>query len=176
MRGKQVVLRAAEHSDLEMLWQWVNGTDTPQWLLVEPPVSRAEEQAWLERILSSTSEKMFIICTPDMTPVGTISLSRLNWKHRKASVGIAIWEAAFREHRLGTEAMELVLDYAFFAVGLHRVELDVFEDNARAVRSYEKCGFVKEGLVRECYHKDGRFINAVLMSVLDSDWRKRRGR
>jgi len=173
------MLRPARRDDLDTLLKWSNDPETTKWLLIDPPMTRAGESVWLDYMLSSTTDRLFVICrvggAEDGTPIGTISLSQISRKHRKARVGIAIFEEAARNHGLGTEAMELLLDHSFYALGLHRVELDVFEDNERAIRSYKKCGFVSEGIVRECYVKNGKFITVILMSILEDEWKKRRG-
>ena len=67
-----------------------------------------------------------------------------------------------------------MLDHAFGALGLHRIALFVFEFNERAVRAYKRCGFVIEGRARESIWRDGRWWDELAMSVLESDWRKRR--
>ncbi len=190
IRGSHVLLRPARRDDLDTLLKWSNDPETTRWLLIDPPMTRAGESAWLDCMLSSTTDRLFVICAAgcatgstlakgpgmeDGAPIGTISLSQINRKHRKARVGIAIFDEASRNRGLGTEAMELLLDYCFYALELHRVELDVFEDNERAIRSYKKCGFVSEGIVRECYVKNGKFVTAILMSILEDEWKKRRG-
>ena len=76
----------------------------------------------------------------------------------------------------GTEATQLMLDHAFGTMGLHRIALFVFEFNERAMRAYRRCGFVIEGRARESIWRDGRWWDELAMSVLESDWRKRRRR
>jgi UDP-4-amino-4,6-dideoxy-N-acetyl-beta-L-altrosamine N-acetyltransferase len=168
--GENVVLRTAEREDLDTLWMWANDRQITKWLLIEAPVSRVAEERWLEHMLTSATDRFFVICTRDMTPIGTIVLSQINMKHRKARTGISIFEHDYLGRGLGTEAMQLLINFAFWELGLHRVELDVFEENVRAIRSYEKVGFKVEGMSRDCYFKDGRFINALIMSVLDTEW------
>jgi UDP-4-amino-4,6-dideoxy-N-acetyl-beta-L-altrosamine N-acetyltransferase len=168
--GELVVLRTAEREDLDTLWMWANDRQITKWLLIEAPVSRLAEERWLEHMMSSATGRLFVVCARDMTPVGTIALAQISMKHRKARAGISIFEHEYLGRGLGTEAMRLLLNYAFWELGLHRVELDVFEDNARAIKSYEKVGFKVEGVSRDCYFKDGKFINAITMSILDSEW------
>lgn len=69
----------------------------------------------------------------------------------------------------GTEATGLLLDYAFDTVGLHRIELEVFDFNPRAQRSYEKCGFVREGVRREALWWEGEWRDVILMAILATD-------
>jgi hypothetical protein len=68
-----------------------------------------------------------------------------------------------------------MLDHAFGTLGLHRIALFVFEFNERAVRAYQRCGFVVEGRARESIWRDGRWWDELAMSVLQTDWRLARG-
>jgi [ribosomal protein S5]-alanine N-acetyltransferase len=65
----------------------------------------------------------------------------------------------------------LALSHAFRPGGLHRVDLRVLEENGRAIRCYEKCGFVIEGREREGARIAGEWKTDVLMSVLEQEWR-----
>jgi ribosomal protein S18 acetylase RimI-like enzyme len=67
-----------------------------------------------------------------------------------------------------------MLDHAFGPLGLHRIALFVFEFNERAIRTYQRCGFVIEGRARESIFRDGRWWDELAMSVLESDWRRLR--
>ncbi|WP_372444787.1 GNAT family N-acetyltransferase [Crossiella equi] len=66
----------------------------------------------------------------------------------------------------GPEATRLRLAHAFDRVGLHRVDLEVFAYNERAIRAYAKCGFTEEGRKREALRWDGAWHDVVLMSAL----------
>ena len=70
----------------------------------------------------------------------------------------------------------MVLRHAFEALGLHRVSLEVYAFNPRGQRAYEKAGFVVEGVRRDALRFDGEWVDAVVMSVLDSEWAQHRGR
>ncbi|TDE01620.1 GNAT family N-acetyltransferase [Jiangella asiatica] len=76
----------------------------------------------------------------------------------------------YRGQGIGPEAIELMLRYAFEEVGLHRVSLEVFEFNDRARRSYEKCGFVLEGRMRDALMWDGKRYDTLIMSILRPEW------
>ena len=52
----------------------------------------------------------------------------------------------------------------------NRIYLYVFETNPRAIRAYEKCGFVHEGKLRQSVYRNGRYIDILLMSILRSEW------
>ncbi len=75
-----------------------------------------------------------------------------------------------RGRGLGTEATRLIVGYGFEQLGLHRIELEAYGHNARALRVYEKVGFVVEGVRREADLRDGEWVDWVVMGVLDRDW------
>ena len=67
--------------------------------------------------------------------------------------------------------MLVLLRLAFDKVGLHRVQLQVFDFNERAISCYEKCGFRREGMLRDYWFKNGKFRDTLLMSILESEYR-----
>lgn len=82
---------------------------------------------------------------------------------------------AGRDRGIGSEATVLLIDHGFAATGLHRIGLEVFAFNPRARRAYEKAGFVLEGIQREVFKFDGRYIDAAMMSILRPEWERAGG-
>jgi len=80
-----------------------------------------------------------------------------------------------RNRGLGTEATRLTIDHAFSVTELHRIELEVFAFNPRARHVYEKAGFVFEGTRRDAFRLDDERIDAVVMSVLRTEWNPESG-
>ncbi|MGV1949533.1 GNAT family N-acetyltransferase [Agrobacterium vitis] len=74
----------------------------------------------------------------------------------------------YRGAGLGKRLIETTLA-ASWAIGLHRVELDVHADNDRAIRLYESVGFVREGVARDAVRIDGRFVDVIHMAILRSN-------
>jgi RimJ/RimL family protein N-acetyltransferase len=104
-------------------------------------------------------------------PVGFVGLEGIRWTHRDAWVGIGIGEREYWNQGYGTDAMHVILRVAFDELNLHRVSLTVFEYNPRAIRSYEKAGFVVEGRFRQFMRRDGRRWDLIFMGILKEDWR-----
>ncbi|NUR43481.1 MAG: GNAT family N-acetyltransferase, partial [Streptomyces sp.] len=75
-----------------------------------------------------------------------------------------------RDRGIGTEATRLVVGYGFEELGLHRIQLEVYGHNTRALRAYEKAGFAREGVRREADLRDGRWVDWVVMAVLEQEW------
>ncbi|MCD1260238.1 GNAT family N-acetyltransferase [Paenibacillus athensensis] len=95
----------------------------------------------------------------------------VNEEDRRARYAVGIFDASCWNQGLGTEITRLVLAYAFEELRLHRVDLRVLEYNTRAIRCYEKCGFVIEGREREGALIEGRFETDVIMSILEQEYR-----
>jgi RimJ/RimL family protein N-acetyltransferase len=106
--------------------------------------------------------------------VGTCAFSQLDGENGSALYHITIGEKDAWGRGYGTEATRLMLDHAFGVLALHRIALFVFEFNERAIRTYQRCGFVIEGRSRESIFRDGRWWDELAMSVLESDWRRSR--
>lgn len=100
--------------------------------------------------------------------VGEVVLNDLD--ERNLACGFRIWLAGVRDRGFGTEAVRLAVAHAIERVGLHRVELEVYDFNLRARHVYEKVGFVYEGTRRDALRFDGEWVDAHTMSVLAIEW------
>ena len=130
------------------------------------PVTPARAEAWLKRLAGNPYGWVI----EAGTLVGEIRLDRIDRRDRRAALAIGILDPRALGTGLGTEAMALALDYAFRALGLHRISARVLAHNARAIRAYRKCGFVEEGREREAALIDGAWHDDLIMGVLDRDF------
>ena len=103
--------------------------------------------------------------------LGQCDLISINWKMRSADMAIVMGDEQARGRGIGTEAIGLILAYAFTMLGLERVELEVATDNHRAMRCYQKAGFTLEGIKRHAFMVDGKFADLAVMAVLADEWR-----
>ena len=129
---------------------------------------------WFEKDLveqQKNDELFFLIRTleEDLT-IGLIGLNGIQWVHGDAWVGIGLGEREYWGEGYGTDAMGILLRYAFEELNLHRLSLGVFEYNSRAIRSYEKVGFVIEGRIRQFLNRDGRRYDMIFMGILRDEW------
>ena len=95
--------------------------------------------------------------------VGDCSLNEIDPDNESAGYRIALGKPG---RGLGTEATDLVLDLAFGELGLHRVELEVFDFNVRAQKSYAKSGFTVEGVKRQALRWEGARYDVIMMAAL----------
>jgi RimJ/RimL family protein N-acetyltransferase len=81
-----------------------------------------------------------------------------------------------RDRGLGTESTRMIVGYGFEQLGMHRISLEVYAFNPRALRAYEKVGFVVEGVLRQSLQWDGEWVDATVMSILAPEWSSHGGR
>jgi RimJ/RimL family protein N-acetyltransferase len=172
MEGKKVRIRALEKTDVDEALKWVNDPEVTATLTMMDPVSRYHEEKWIEKMLDGTDErnKVFSIETKDGVYLGGIGLHRINWRDRNAEVGIVIGKKEYWNKGYGTDAMMTILDFAFNRMNLHRVYLRVYDFNPRGIRSYEKCGFKKEGVLRQDLYRDGKYHDTIIMGILKDEF------
>jgi len=176
--GKKVRLRAFREDDLKNCVAWINNPAVTRYLSNMRPWSVIEERAWLDRTMRNDdpSSVTWVVETSDGEYAGSVGLMHLDLRNRRAEVGIVIARPEDWGRGLGTEAMQLALKHAFEELNLHRVMLRVFAFNARAIRSYEKIGFVEEGRLREDMFRHGAWHDTVLMGILAEEYFAKHGR
>jgi RimJ/RimL family protein N-acetyltransferase len=178
LRGARIYLRASERADASMFMRWLTDARVVDTMLPRAPMSLASEERWVERAVEHQGQELyhFVICLrEDDRPIGVLGLHRLDFLNGSAEVGIGIGEPDLWDQGLGTEAMSVVLDFAFGDLRFERIELEVFASNARARRAYQKLGFVLEGTRRRALYRHGAWIDLELMSVLRDEWLAREG-
>jgi RimJ/RimL family protein N-acetyltransferase len=106
--------------------------------------------------------------------IGTCGLSHPQFSGLE--LVIAIFDDRARGLGIGTFAVRTLCDVAFSDLGTHRVELGVYPDNAAAIHVYRKCGFKREALLRRYMFHEGRWHDALWMSILRKDWDRLRKR
>lgn len=158
--------------------KWFENSEYLRLLDSEPSRLRSEKvsKEWMEKHLSDFLEFEFYIQTlDDGKIIGGVGLEGNIRTHQEAFVGIGIGEPDHWGKGYGTDAMRLILRYGFLELNLHRVSLNVFGYNTRAIRSYEKAGFVVEGRSPNFLIRDGKRWDLVWMGILKEEWIKKYG-
>ena len=175
-RGKLVHLTVENPETLASLEsQWSADSEYSRLLNWNPArrFSVMNAQKWIEKYFEKEGDHSFAIRTlADERIIGGIGLDGITWTHRDCYVGIGLGDREFWGKGYGTDAMKIILRYAFTELNLHRVTLGVFEYNQRGVRSYEKAGFVIEGRQRSLILREGRRWDVIFMGILREDWLK----
>lgn len=175
MQGTLVRPRPITREDLPRIVDWIADPEVRRYLNFYRPVSLADEERWLENLGKAANQEVFAIETLEGRHIGNLGLHDVHPRYRTAEAGIFIGEREFWGKGYGTDAMRLLLDFGFGQLNLHRVFLHVHAGNHRAIRSYDKCGFVREGVLRQAAYKDGRYEDVIVMSILQPEYRSIEG-
>lgn len=136
------------------------------------PVSLAREADWIERATrgQDTSELHFAICLAQGDRhVGNCGLVAIDRDNRTATLGIFIGEKDCHGQGFGEEAVRALCRFAFGEMSLRKIRLDVQVANAPAIRTYERVGFKKEGVLRQEVFRQGRALDVLRMGLLDTE-------
>jgi RimJ/RimL family protein N-acetyltransferase len=171
LSGPKVLLAPVAAEDLPTLYRWINDRDVVISSASYQPVHFSDHEAWWEAVSHDRGTVLFAIREIGSDGlVGTCQLVGIDSPHRSAELRIRIGAPADRGRGYGTEAVTLLLRHAFADLDLHRVTLDVFATNAPAIAVYERCGFVREGVLREAVYLNGRREDIVVMGILRDEW------
>lgn len=103
---------------------------------------------------------------PDTTMIGNIGIWRLQKEHYRGEIGYVL-NPDFFQKGIMSEAMNMVIQYAFNQMGLHSIEANVNPENAASIALLEKHGFVKEAHFKENYFWDGKFLDSAIYSLVN---------
>ncbi len=178
--GDRLRFRGVERSDIPKFVEWLNDPEVIQGILLHYPLSQADEMGWFERMLTRPADERVMgieVCEPASSAVaeswkliGTCAFDHIDWRIQAAEFGIAIGEKSYWNQGYGTQAVRLLVQHGFNTLNLNRIFLHVFATNLRAIRAYEKAGFILEVRERQAEYRDGNYIDVLLMSMLKSEF------
>jgi len=158
---------------------WNRDSEYMRLLDSDPPRLHSSKaiKEWIEKDIEKQTDMYWfaIRALEDDRLLGDVTLSVINWGSHDAFAGIGIGEREFWGKGYGTDAMQLLLRYAFTELNLRRVSLTVFDFNERALRSYEKAGFRLEGRQRQAMQREGRRWDILYMGILREEWMENYG-
>ena len=163
-----LTLRRAAPDDAEHLARLLaDATVMPQTLTM-PYADAALWRSRLAQPAAAESANLHLLALVDGEVVGSAGLHAEGWSaRRRHAVGLGIVVAAAWQGRgVGTALLAALCDYADRWAGVLRIELTVYEDNARAIALYRRFGFVLEGTHRAYALRDGAYVDALAMARL----------
>lgn len=165
-----IYLRKMTREDTDLIIKWRNSEEVRSRFIYQGLFTRQSHEKWIDTMVDTGKVVQMIICLKDGDiPVGSVYIRDIDTTHHKGEYGIFIGEAQARGKGIGTRAAKLMTAYAFQKLSLHRLFLRVFADNMRAIRSYEKAGFVREAYLKDDVCINGEYRDIVLMAVLDQE-------
>jgi RimJ/RimL family protein N-acetyltransferase len=170
LTGELVYLSPINENDLEKYCEWLNDMEVTRNLTISTMnVSLTSEKGYLESVARKHSYA--IITTTDDRLIGNCGLIDIDHINRNCEIGIFIGDKDYWGKGYGSEAMRLLLGYAFDFLNMRSVMLKVFTFNKRGIAAYRKLGFKEIGRRRKALIREGSEHDVLYMDLLDEEFR-----
>jgi RimJ/RimL family protein N-acetyltransferase len=164
-----VSIRRARTDDVDFLVELVTHDEVQPFLAASRPRGRAEILAEIERSDAEPDTRGVFVIEVDGERAGTMDFERVNRRSRIAHVGGLAVHPGFRGRRVADEAARLFQRHLILDLGFHRLQLEVYGFNERALRHAERSGFVREGVRRKAYWRNDQWVDGVLFGLVAED-------
>ena len=173
LMGKRILLRELKLDDMPLLNSLMNDPsicdNVVGW---SKPVTMEEQVSWFKN-LNNDNTIRYAICDKKKIDIiiGTIVISRIDWKNRSCSIDIKISNKK-QGRGYGKNAIFLVEKYIFNELNMNRIAINILETNYSSRRVFEKCGFMIEGIQKQAIYKNGKYNSLMNYAILKKDFKK----
>jgi RimJ/RimL family protein N-acetyltransferase len=173
VEGDRLRLRRATDADVDFVVELLNDEDVEPFLAAARPRDR---DGVLEDVRASTEQPgdvgLFLIEVPDGEGWARAGMMEFELSNRRSRIahlsGLAI-HPDFRGRRLSDDAARLFQRHLIFDLDFHRLQLECYGFNDRAIRHAERSGFVREGVKRKAYRRHGDWVDGILFGLIRED-------
>lgn len=170
-----VRLRALTEEDAMISYRWRNDFDLASMQGGNfLPVSPEREAAWIRDSLKNDTNnlRLAIEVKESGKYIGNAGITSIDWRNRRGEFGIFIGDRSHWGRGCGLDATETMLGFAFRELNLFKIYLTVRADNSAALKIYEKCGFVREGILRGHLYRGGKHLDVIYMGIMRKEFLK----
>ncbi len=171
LKGKNILLRALEPDDLEFLHAVENDESIWEVSNTQTPYSKYLIKRYLENaqqdIYEAKQLRLAICREKDFRAIGLIDLFDFDPRNRRAGIGIVIRQSADRGQGIGSEALELLIDYAFNRLELHQVFANIDVENTPSIALFTKFGFEKIGIKKHWNLLAGKYNDEAMFQLIN---------
>lgn len=159
-------LRPMRAHDTNNVIKWRNDPEVLRYLDSYKPLKREEHLQWLEGMQEDVS-KAYMMIEVDGSPKGITWFNAIDHRIKKAELGIYLGED--RDNGYGTKTIRSMVTYGFEGLGLNKIYATVFDFNLRSLRCFEKCGFQREGVLRQETIDNGKYCDVIRVGLLKGE-------
>jgi RimJ/RimL family protein N-acetyltransferase len=167
--GDGFVLRRARREDADFMASLASHDDVEPFMAAvsarDPEALRAE----IERSDREPEHSGRFVIEVDGEPAGVMAFEAANRRSRIADLRSLMLAPEFRGRGIADQAAQLLVRHLFFDLDYHRVQLECYGFNERAIKHAERAGFVKEGVKRKAYWRHGEWVDGVLFGLVRED-------
>lgn len=165
-------LRELRKSDLEGNWfEWFNDKNITKYQDKGTFPNSIEKQSdYYEYLLDSKKDIVFAIVDKyNDKHIGNIGIHSIDYIHRKCEIGIIIGEKDQRGKGIAKHCIENMKNYIFNTLNLRRITVFIMHENIASIKSFESCGFIKEGVMKEYYYKNGTYLDSIIYGLINKE-------
>jgi len=172
LKGHKTWIRPIEEDDTDTLYQWYNDQEVNYWSSGAWPLNTllSKDQIAVKFLDGLPDTYTYSILNENHELIGIIGFREVNIPAQSASLFIVIGNKAYWGKGYGTDAVITFLHFLFAQWNFHRISLDTWDENFRAIRAYEKAGFKIEGRQRDARFVLGTYHDAILMGLLRDEF------
>ncbi len=168
--GERLFLSPVSGEEAEKYTRWMNDLEITVNLTTAPRIISLEKEKQMLELFQKEGYNFAIVQKENDELTGNCGLMNVDLVQRTAELGIFIGEKKHRGKGYGSEAVRLLLDYAFNLLNLHSVYLRVRSFNTAALHCYQRVGFKEIGRRRECVLLAGRYYDELYMDILEHEF------
>lgn len=164
IKGRKVDLRAVVKEDLAHFKKW----RSESWRMLRfgyRPLTDLNQDEFFQKISTDKELIIFTVEAGCLEAVGYVQLYPIDWKNRKAEVGVII-NKKYQGEGFAKEALQLIVQYGFKTLGLNKIYAEIFDYNPESIGLFEKVGFKLEGRLCQTHFWDGMFHDSLMYSIL----------
>lgn len=171
LKGKNIYLRALEPNDLEFVYALENDENVWEVSNTQTPYSRFLVRQYLENahqdIYEAKQLRLAICHEEDFPAIGLIDLFEFDPKNNRAGIGIVIQNNENRSNGFGSEALALLIQYAFYHLNLNQLFANIDSENEQSIRLFTKFGFEKIGIKKQWNLVNGKYKDETLFQLIN---------
>lgn len=174
LMGKRVYLRPVDITDAPVIQRWHNDRELITLGSGDGlPSTRIKEEEDIRSASQSKDEAYLMVLKRSNN--STIGFIRVNWltsSNKNVWLRIIIGEKKAWGKHYASDALRCVLEWLFFELNIHRVTLETYGTNKRAITFFEKMGFQREGILREAHFQGGTYHDIISFGLLKKEFRR----
>jgi RimJ/RimL family protein N-acetyltransferase len=175
LNGNVVYLKKLDKEYIEEYWENFKNASIETMIFTgsAQAFNKTEIENYIDRVAADSERVDFLIFSKqDNKLVGEVVINEVDRNNRCGNIRILINRKDDFSKGYGTEAMILALNYGFGMFNLHRIELEAYPFNNRAIHVYEKIGFRREGIRRDGAYYNHKYYDMITMSFLENEFRE----
>lgn len=171
--GEKIRLREYMREDMPCALAYLNDPEVKRFLKprIPFPITMEEQMKWYECNSSSKDKYSFAIeAIEDGRYIGGCGINETDWKNSSVVIGIFIGDKKLWGKGYGYDAVKVLIEFIFLQMNINKIKLSVYAFNERAIKCYEKCGFKREGTLRQEIFRDGKYHDEHIMAILREEF------